>query len=393
MNLMSKVFIAMGETNAVKFARTGTTGDWPPPIGPISTGARIPVSSTMRFIITPSDRFTPSFPNQPFNPDHAFPVGGTLYDITDGTFTILACNSDTVAAGDYASFFWLAIDEGQGPVPPAGIPLNQKLIGQPAYFAATNSASSDHQVFPNIFNPPNQPGSVANLLAVNPPYSFVGTIGGTPISTFGTAALPPVPAAGPPSGRPLVFVTANNAGCGVSPNPDPHNAAAVALVVDNNSVPMTQAGFKLIARNSDVAGTCGFNWVALLSTKTSSLGGFVGLPSGAPTPLDLLVDTGVFPPPSMDPFSFNPVGTHGDWASGEVQFNAPFAAEPVVLVSPQFFPPSMGSPPDFGLSSCAPVGIVQNVTRYGFTLAARNTDTNHLGGQARFYWVAFGLPD
>jgi hypothetical protein len=153
---------------------------------------------------------------------------------------------------------------------------------------------------------------------------------------------------------------------------------------------ITPAGFKLIARNADVAGTCGFNWLALLPTTPSLVSGMVNVPPGAPQPLNLLVDTGTYPAiAGVDPFYFNRAGTNGDWASAEVQFNAPFAAEPVVLLTPQFYPIVPGS-----TSSCAPIGIVQNVTRYGFTLAARNTDTTLEGpGQASFYWAAFGLPD
>jgi hypothetical protein len=379
MNRMSQVFIAMGETSAAHFARTGTTGDWL--FFPINTNAPNPTSPTMRYIVTPSDRFSTG------TPDRAFPVGGTSYLGAPPGLNIVARNSDTAASGGSASFFWLAIDEGQPPVASQGIPLSQKLIGQPADFAATNT-TGDHQVFPNIFNPPDQAGeSVANLLRFTLPYSFVRTIGTTTISTFGTS----LPAVGMGQ-RPLVFATANNAGCGVSPYLPTHNAAAVALVVDSGySELMSSAGFKFIARNADVAGTCGFNWVALLPTTTSPVSGVFLVPTGAPQPLDLLVDTGVFPPSTRDQFNFTAARTDGDWASAEVQFNAPFAAEPVVLVSPQFSEPYFDG--SGAQSSCAPVGTVQNVTRYGFTLAARNTDTNRAGGNAVFHWAAFGLPD
>jgi hypothetical protein len=399
---MSSVFIAMGETGALHFDPTNssTHGDWQT-FGPIPITVPTPASTTMRYIITPSDRYTPGF----FNPDRAFPVGGIGYEtgptkapggklVNPINLIIHARNSDTAANGGYASFFWLAIDEGQGPISPAGIPLNQKLIGQPANFVATKN-TGDHQVLPNIFNPANpaQASPPAVQLQGNPPYSFVSTIGTTVVSTFGTAPFKPLPAAPPSVGRPLVFVTANNAGCGVSPNLA-HNAAAVALVADHaNTVPMTSTGFKLIARNTDIAGACGFNWVALLPTTSSLVSRLINVPPGAPQPLDLLVDTGTCPAPVLGPFYFNAVGTSGDWASAEVQFNAPFAAEPVVLLTPQFPQPYLPNPPETNYSSCAPVGIVQNVTRYGFTLAARNSDTNNTGGQASFYWVAFGLPD
>ena len=43
-----------------------------------------------------------------------------------------------------------------------------------------------------------------------------------------------------------------------------------------------------------------------------------------------------------------------------------------------------------GEKVCAPVGIASNVTPYGFTIAARNSDC--AAGQAGFDYVAFGCP-
>jgi hypothetical protein len=335
----------MGETDALHFDPTGSSShlDWqnfPPITLPFAFS-----KTTTRFIVTPSDRYT-----KMLNPDRAFPVGGISWETnTAGTsFTIRARNSDTAASGGDASFFWLVIDETKPPAAGAGIPLNQKLIGQPANFAATNDAG-DHQILPNIFNPADQTTSqqsIETLLRINPSYSFVSTIGTTVVSTFGTGSFPallPKPPSNGLSGRPLVFVTANNAGCGVGPNVPTHNAAAVALVVDQaprggTSPMMTPARFKLIARNADVAGTCGFNWLTLLPTTTSPVSGLANVQPGAPQLLDLLVDTGTYPAiAGADPFYFNRARTNGDWASAEVQFNAPFAAEPVVLLTPQFY--------------------------------------------------------
>jgi hypothetical protein len=106
----------------------------------------------------------------------------------------------------------------------------------------------------------------------------------------------------------------------------------------------------------------------------------------------LMVDTGEIFAPGGSEINFIQAGTEGDWFSGEVQFSAPFGIEPVVFITPHFPQPYFGPPSGNPRSSCAPVGMVQNVTRFGFTLAAHNTDTNNVGGNASFYWVAFGPP-
>jgi hypothetical protein len=94
----------------------------------------------------------------------------------------------------------------------------------------------------------------------------------------------------------------------------------------------------------------------------------------------LVVDTGL-----SDEFWFAPNNQHGDWVTAEIQFSVPFLIAPAVLITAK-----VQIVATFG-AGCMPVAIAQNVTRFGFTLAARNSDTNGNGGSAFFDWVAFGL--
>jgi hypothetical protein len=360
MKRMSEIFIKMGDTRgATRFGVTGHDGDWQTIVVNLNTAPDdelFPKGAKIRIIITPSDRYTPGI-------QRVFPVGGVTYedgaDDNNQNFTIRARNSDTAAGGGLASFFWLAIADNVGSRRSKGVgsvPMNQTFIGQPAVFAESNS-NGDHQVLPSVFDPATESTHLG-------PYNFN--------NTFGTTAFP----APPSPNRPLVFVTGNNVGCGASPYLPPHNAAAVGLVQDArtpfDTTPFDANGFYILARNSDVAGLCGFNWVALQQIIDGKM------PPGAPQqPANLLVDTGQFGQLADSDLIFNASGTMGDWILGEIQFTAPFAAEPVVLVTPRFMTgEGFGGPPNFGIGSCAPVGIVQNVTRFGFTMAARNSDGN-----------------
>ncbi len=65
-----------------------------------------------------------------------------------------------------------------------------------------------------------------------------------------------------------------------------------------------------------------------------------------------------------------------------IYFTDPFLAPPVVLLTDND-PRSEGRNP-------AVVGIAQNVTPFGFRVAARNSD--YIGGRTGFYWVAIGWP-
>jgi hypothetical protein len=365
---MSKAFIKMGDTGQeTYFGPTNTL------LGSQQIDLQLdlidpepfPSGAVIRFILTASDRYQPSGTGGIHS---AFPAAAVLLEpASPNTYTILARNTDTAQGGGSASFFWLAIAENVGPRQTLPIPINQTFVGQPASFSATNSFG-DHQQLPNFFDP-TSPG--------NRPYryAFNGTFGPGP---FGLTV----------AERPLVFATANNIGCGPA-----HNAAAIGLVQDAfYGAPffpsIDPTGFQMKARNSDTAaGFCGFNWVALQQGLSNSpLAPSYSL--GVPQPADLLVDTGQ----SLE-FSFAPTNHYGDWVSAEIQFSVPFLIEPVVLLTARV--PNFGGfgNPGTGTveSGCAPVAIAQNVTRFGFTLAARNSDTNGNGGVAYFDWVAFGL--
>lgn len=376
MTSLSQTFIKMGDTgSATQFSKTGTPHtDWQSfkvPFNSAFDPDPFPDKADIRFIITPSDRYTSQFTT---SLDAAFPVGGIRAPVSP-PFDFFEIDARNSAAAGQASFFWLAIAENFTRPRTSvldNIPLNQTFIGQPAYFSGTG----DQQAFP-IFHDPANPAGQPNVqmqLRQNGLYSFR--------NTFGTTAFPT-----PPSGsnKPLVFATANNIGSGISPYYSAHNSAAVGLVVDSGfSSEITPSGFNLMALNVDTSGTCGFNWVALQQRARDTL------PNGTAPPADLMVDTGVFDGGIQvsNHVYFNNMGTAGDWFSAEIQFSAPFSVEPAVLVSNQFVQGWVNTAGQ--QSSCAPVAVVQNVTRFGFTLSARNTDNNRLGGACRFYWAAFG---
>jgi hypothetical protein len=358
------------------FAPTNTAGDTctftvplnpPTDLEPFSNNA-----TAIRFIVTACGRYPQPHEGAAF-PDNSFPVamveGFPAGPPWPPTFKIRARNTDSAAQGGYASFMWLAIAEDPTGIvrpgkPLPAIPRSQAFSGQAAPFPGTGNAG-DHQAFPNLWNPRTQ-----NPFLTQGLYNFNGTFGPGPWAA---------PTGGQPTytslanAEPLVFATANNVGWGIEGAPQ-RNAAAVARVqaqIALGAPDITPQGFRLLARNSDAAGACGFNWIAFKQTQPGT---------------DVLVDTGQLPPVgnlATTEFEFSPVGHDGDWASAEIQFDAPFSTAPVVLITPRTDDPLLGA-------SCAPVPIAQNVTRFGFTLAARNTDTNANAASANFDWVAIG---
>lgn len=371
---MTDRFIKMGDTGSSQWfapadTPNGDTRTFTVQLDPLSDPEPFPATATaIRFIVTASDRYPMPGPDGVGVTDGSFPVA-----MVEGfpsapapewptSFIIRARNSDTAHEGGSASFMWLAITEGPGvrTIPRfVSYPMNQIFVGQPAPFAATNHAG-DHQFFPNAWNP----ATGANPLNGPALYSFNDTFGPGPFATV--------------ADEPLVFATANNSGFGDSQGAPAHNAAAVPRVGPPpvlGGPDIIPQGFQVVARNSDTAaGSCGFNWVALKQRLNDDLA------SGQPQPVNLMVDTGQLP---LLGFQFAPAGQEGDWASAEIQFSAPFNTIPVVLITPRVRPILLGA-------SCAPVAIAQNVTRFGFTLAARNSDSNPNVASANFDWVAFG---
>jgi hypothetical protein len=131
--------------------------------------------------------------------------------------------------------------------------------------------------------------------------------------------------------------------------------------------------FLLSARNSDCAfGVCNFNWVAL--SQPSAL-------TGIGDSANVWVDTGVV---SAKFFSQDCLA--GDTQSWAVDFSAPFLTSPIVLLTANDI--GLITQPSPGDHNCAAVGIARDITPYGFTLTARNSDCS--SGKAGFYWVAIG---
>jgi hypothetical protein len=122
-------------------------------------------------------------------------------------------------------------------------------------------------------------------------------------------------------------------------------------------------GFDLAARNSatcmpssGTTGACAFYYVA----------GKEG-----PKPQDRFwINSGV-----MEPEWFEASCKTGWRVVWEVYFSKPFLTPPVVLLTCKD-------------ADVAVVGLAQNVTTHGFTLAGLNSDT--AAGNAQFYWVAIG---
>ena len=79
----------------------------------------------------------------------------------------------------------------------------------------------------------------------------------------------------------------------------------------------------------------------------------------------------------VDKKAFSPAGTKGEWQSWIVSFEPGFSEAPVVFVTPN------GDSPN-----AAAVGVAEDVTKSGFKLEARNSDTK--AGSSGFAWIAIG---
>jgi hypothetical protein len=164
----------------------------------------------------------------------------------------------------------------------------------------------------------------------------------------------PIPANRADSAPPAVVASGSNANVRV------HACAAIA-VADNQATSATEVSFR--ARNSDVGpGLASFHYV-----------GFV--PSD-PAP-ELVVDTG-----RVAPLHFAVGARPGDWQAATVNFNDYFLAPPIVVITADNYDALL--PAD----SVAAVPMANDVTPYGFTLAARNSDIR--SGWVAFSWMAIG---
>jgi hypothetical protein len=140
-----------------------------------------------------------------------------------------------------------------------------------------------------------------------------------------------------------------------------HNAAAVGIVQNSNA-----AGFNLSARNSDCAeGDCAFNSFAI-TTLPKQPNGDAG---------NLQVDVG-----QINAIHFSQSCGAGDTQSVFIDFHQPFLTSPIVLLTANDLGVAAGG------HNAAVVGVAADVTPYGFTLLARNSDC--ASGEAGFYWAA-----
>jgi hypothetical protein len=143
--------------------------------------------------------------------------------------------------------------------------------------------------------------------------------------------------------------------------------APVGLEIDTSVT-----GTRFSGRNSDCKdGFCGFNYVAGYLAENEEQD---------PRTQGMFVDTGI-----TRAYPFEPDCDGVDWATFSIQFNAPFLAPPVVLVSAWDGAQDADDPSPF---TPAVVPVVDDVTQFGFTVRARNSDCR--GGSAFFQWVALG---
>lgn len=127
----------------------------------------------------------------------------------------------------------------------------------------------------------------------------------------------------------------------------------------------------LAARNSDVvAGGCSFNWASF------SYEAFFARDGGNSEPSIEIGET--------KDTSFQPSGRPGDWQTWDIQFTTPFKESPLILITAK---KPKGTPAKL---NPAVVGVAQQVTPFGFRLAARNSDCSD--GTTGFQWAAIGLP-
>ena len=120
----------------------------------------------------------------------------------------------------------------------------------------------------------------------------------------------------------------------------------------------------LSARNSDVGpGLAGFNYFAFLP--------------GVAAPPNLIVDTG-----RVFPLRFAKGAQRGDWQTWMVNFADHFISPPTVILTADNYDGNIRS------YAVAAVGMANDVTPNGFTLAARNSDVS--AGWVAFSWLAIG---
>lgn len=152
---------------------------------------------------------------------------------------------------------------------------------------------------------------------------------------------------------PVVVATPANANVRV------HAAAVIPIACASTIVQ-----FSLAVRNSD----CGPGFTSL---------NYLAIGPGQGMPANIMIDTG-----RVAPRCFARGGSNGDWQMWQISFADHFLVPPTVLITADNFD---GKIPTFAVAA---VPVANDVTPYGFTLAARNSDIS--SGWVAFSWVAIG---
>ncbi len=293
-----------------------------------------PSGLPVRIILTPN--------NVGLEPgDHnAAPVGVAQHVIDTG-FDLHARNSDCVAGK--AGFNWIAFKEAPGITPPPPVPALHMRVLQPLRLTGVGG-NNDEYLAPDC----KPDDSVVQKVTF---WSPMPTEPVVVVLTASNAHIKPFIPFSTPGNATLLY----------------HNAAVVGIVQDSKA-----NGFTLFARSSD----CGYGNSAFYYLADAF----------APNQGDrsLWVDTGELQatewPLSGGSVDFAPNCKDDDTKSVSIDFHRPFLTPPVVLLTAN----------DLGIAdhNAALVGIAQDVTPWGFTLTARNSDCS--AGQAGFFWVAVG---
>ncbi len=296
-------------------------------------------------IITPFDDDPPSSAHPGDGPTGHHPgVVPIAQRVTRTGFHIAARNSDT--AGGKVKFAYAAFaTSGSGATSDGGKPIDVRL----------------GQLQPQLFSPGGQPfGFIPDWALWSNRFDPL-----QPQNLFPIEFSEPLDSN---EGRKVLLATATSLHCQTLnpvaaqniPTLNPVAAVGIPRAFDNLS-------FFLTARNSDCAmGYCAFNYAALSYALSF-------------TSDDIRILSGFTP--AAD---FNLSCQFGDWNSWDIYFSQPFGSLPVILITAT----------DIALISNAgenvpAVGVAENVTPYGFTLAARNSDVTS-PGSASFYFVAIG---
>jgi len=290
-----------------------------------------PTGSAIRVIVTASDRgIDPGA--------HNAALVGVVQNQALSTFDLMARNSDCGAG--QAGFHWLAV---------AQTPGQEQLRSVAIRMGA---------VQPKIFAPDCGKG--------------IGMFQALDTHDWGVGFSPPF------QRDPAVLLTACKLNC-PPPNVGGHYfrdyggltqaGSAVVGIAQRSGV----NGFNARARNSD----CGSGWSALYYVGVTQVFTPAG-PAFDPQTRNMVVDTG-----AVGSLAFEPHCKVFDWVRVDIQFSRPFLTPPVVLISANDAGERKGN--------VAAVGIAADVTPWGFTLLARNSDC--AAGHAGFYWVAFGCAE